>query len=123
MNEHDILKKYRERTVDFCSKLENSSIILEQEFISNTHDIYFAYPLLFTDVFPSAEFDSFFLEQLSVAGFLLYRSIIIYDRLTDGDEPEKVSLLGSSNLMDTFQYCKQVAFKILGNLFGKSCVK
>lgn len=117
MNEVDRLKSYRDKTVEFCSKLDYSSTILEQEFTNNTHDIYFAYPLLFIDVFPSAKFDPGFLEKLSIAGFLLYRSVIIQDRLTDNDDYEKVSRLGVPFLSNTLDYCRQIAIGILKELF------
>lgn len=117
MNDFGRLRQFRDKTIAYCSKLDHSSIILEKEFIDNTHDIYFAYPLLFADLFPSAEFDSIFLEQLSIAGFLLYRSIIIQDRLSDHDDSEKVARFGVDSLSETIKYCHQVAFQIFGDLF------
>lgn len=104
-------------TVDYCLSLEFSHIILEHSFVQNTNKVYFAYPLLFEKLFTQVEFTSLFIEKLSIAGFLLYRSVIIQDRIRDNDEIEKVNTFGRELLIDVSEYCKTEAISVLKQIF------
>ncbi|MDD7558764.1 MAG: hypothetical protein SOW44_07935 [Porphyromonas sp.] len=109
-------------TIDYCSKLDYAETILDRNFVDNTNKIYFSYPLLFKGLFDFVAFDKNFIEQLSIAGFLLYRSIIINDRIRDEDEVEKVGIYGKDALITVSEYCKKEAFILLGKLFRNESI-
>lgn len=116
------LSEIYQNTLDYCTGIRQSDLIAEKQFIQNTNIVYFAYPLLFTPVFKDTDFDMDFIKELSVAGFLLYRSTIILDRLKDSDDKEKVQALGIENLISAAQTCKDEAFRILKGLFSEDSI-
>lgn len=79
-----------ERIKAYCQSLEYADIIASDAFINKTNGIYFCFPHLFSPLFDGVTFPDGFLNELSVCGFLFYRSEIIHDGLTDGDiQPDK----------------------------------
>lgn len=117
-NEITVEEVYK-ATIDYCSRLDHSQFILESSFVRNTNKIYFAYPLLFKGLYTPVAFSDSFLEQLSVAGFLFYRSLIISDRLKDNDEIEKVRKYDEVFLKGVSDFCRKEATIILESLFNE----
>lgn len=59
-------------------------IILDKEF--KTPEFYFYYPHLFKGAFQAIEEDK--IDSLSIAGFLIYKSLILQDKVVDNDIPK-----------------------------------
>lgn len=101
------------------SVLKNNNIpeeyVYQDEF---SPDFYLVYPYLFSDAFglqPSKQ-----LDDLCIAGTLIYKSILIIDNIID--EPERLKRSKISEILLINQIYQEEAIKILTNLFGKDSV-
>lgn len=113
-----LLADCKELVLRHCANLPKSEVIIEANFVRRTNIIYFAYPVVFAELF-TFDFDSHFVEQLSIAGFLLYRHLLISDRLQDKDDVEKVQHIGVDALIAAQKICKDEAFRILRQCFDE----
>ncbi len=109
---------------DFISKLNNfieekhlpkvfAPGIADKNFIENNPLYYTYYPYLFSNAFQI--YDQEVLDQLSIAGFLYYKAVIVLDRMFDTKQPQ--------NLFENYlisDVCKEEAIKLLSDLFPSS---
>lgn len=116
-----LLANCKELVLKHCTNLPKSEVIIEENFVKRTNIIYFAYPVVFAELF-TFDFDSHFVEQLSIAGFLLYRHLLISDRLQDKDDVEKVQRIGLDALVAAQKVCKDEAFGILRLCFNEKSI-
>lgn len=113
-----LLADCKELVLKHCTNLPKSEVIIEANFVKHTNIIYFAYPVVFAELFTS-NYEQKFIEHLSIAGFLLYRHLLISDRLQDKDDVEKVQHIGVDALIAAQRVCKDEAFRILRQCFDE----
>jgi hypothetical protein len=104
-------KEYKDTIVSLCLSLKHSNIIAEYDFIDKTSIIYFIYPHLFSSAFNIKDVE--FLKDLSFAGFLIYRSTIIKDRIIDRDKEDKLQKYSVELYIEASNECDENAIKIL----------
>ncbi len=105
----------RKEVEDYCINLPMTEIIDDQAFIDRNPYIYLVYPYLFSDVFCYT--DKSVLSKLAIAGFLLYRSIIIKDAYLDGNDHDFKSKEGKNYILAK-DICQEEALRLLFKLFG-----
>lgn len=102
----------RNEIEQYCANLPMGKMIDDQSFIDRNPYIYLLYPHLFNDVFGYT--NELVLSKLTVAGFLLYRSIIIKDAYLDNDNKS----MNNKNYILVKDICQEEALRLLFQLFG-----
>lgn len=115
------LANCKDLVLQYCANLPNNEVIIEENFVRHTNIIYFTYPVIFAELF-TFNYEQKFIEQLSIAGFLLYRHLLISDRLQDKDDVEKVQRIGLDALVAAQKVCKDEAFGILRLCFDEKSI-
>lgn len=110
-----ILINARNEVDNYCSNLPMGKIINDQAFIDRNPYIYIIYPYLFSDVFGYT--NEPVLSKLTVAGFLLYRSIIIKDAYLDDIDQDNNSIDKKDYILAK-DICQEEALRLLFQLFG-----
>ena len=112
---HSIFLLARKEVEHYCINLPMREIIDDQRFIDRNPSIYLVYPYLFSDVFGYT--NKSVLSKLTVAGFLLYRSIIIKDAYLDNIDHD-IKSIDSKNYILAKDICQEEALRLLFQLFG-----
>ena len=110
-----IFVESRERLKKYCEKIPYGEEISSIDFINKNPRFYLYYPYLFSDAFKY--YDLTTLNKLSLAGFFLYKSIIIKDQLLD--DIHNVKLNGEhKKYIEIKDSCQAEAMEILTSIFN-----
>lgn len=113
--EKNIFVNSKERLKKYCEKIPFGEEISSLDFIDKNPRFYLYYPYLFSEAFKYYDFKT--LNELSIAGFFLYKSIIIKDQLLDDIYSKKFD--GKHKKYIAIKdFCQDEAMKILMNLFN-----
>ncbi len=111
-NIQDIWQKAKDDIGLYCADIPMGNMINDQSFIDRNPYIYLVYPYLFSDVLAYA--NDMVLSKLTVAGFLLYRSIIIKDAYLDNNQ----KTAGNKDYILVKDICQEEALRLLFQIFG-----
>ncbi len=87
--------------------------IVDDRFIKNNPPYYTYYPYLFSNAFHV--FDKDILNDLSIAGFLYYKAVIVLDQIFDNKQSK-----GTFENYLISDICKEESIKLLSDLFSSS---
>ena len=101
---------YKKVYKSYISKLKISQgfkkILVDDEFISENPSLYLYYPKLFSDVFKTKKE---MLDNLCIAGYLYYISVLNLDRLIDNNKKSSIPLISIA---------QEESIKLLTHIFG-----